>query len=120
LHAPDCVAGTKANPLRNRAVLLLGLGQLLLGSECLVALENHFFVSDLVIAKNRAHLASSFSRRQLLDTATRIQPKAAPNPDIASPKGAPLQNSMREGGLHTGILLTLRIESGDDDDFRDS
>lgn len=33
----DCVASAKANPLRNRAVLLLGLGQLLLGSECLVA-----------------------------------------------------------------------------------
>lgn len=38
LHAPDCVASAKANPLRNRAVLLLGLGQLLLGSESLVAL----------------------------------------------------------------------------------
>lgn len=48
LHAPDCVASAKANPLRNRAVLLLGLGQLLLGSECLVALENHLLVSDLV------------------------------------------------------------------------
>jgi hypothetical protein len=38
MNAPDGVASAKANPLRNRAVLLLGLGQLLLGSECLVAL----------------------------------------------------------------------------------
>jgi hypothetical protein len=38
-NAPDGVASAKANPLRNRAVLLLGLGKLLLGSESLVALE---------------------------------------------------------------------------------
>ena len=35
---PDGVAGPKANPLRDRAVLLLGLGQLLLRAERLVAL----------------------------------------------------------------------------------
>lgn len=31
-----------------------------------------------------------------------------------------LITTSRKGALHTGILLTLRIESGDDDDFRDS
>jgi hypothetical protein len=34
----DGVASAKADPLRNRAVLLLGLGKLLLGTERLVAL----------------------------------------------------------------------------------
>lgn len=35
---PDGVVGSKANPLRDRTVLLLGLGQLLLGAEGLVGL----------------------------------------------------------------------------------
>jgi hypothetical protein len=30
-----------------------------------------------------------------------------------------LVTTSRKGALHTGILLTLSIESGDDDDFRD-
>jgi hypothetical protein len=34
----DGVTSSEANPLRHRAVLLLGLGKLLLGSERLVAL----------------------------------------------------------------------------------
>lgn len=38
LNAPDGVASSEANPLRHRAVLLLRLGKLLLGSERLVAL----------------------------------------------------------------------------------
>lgn len=38
LNAPDGVASSEANPLRHRAVLLLGLGKLLLGTERLVAL----------------------------------------------------------------------------------
>ena len=37
-NAPDGVASSESNPLGNRAVLLLGLGKLLLGSERLVAL----------------------------------------------------------------------------------
>lgn len=35
---PDGVTGTETDPLRDRAVLLLGLGQLDLGAERLVAL----------------------------------------------------------------------------------
>lgn len=35
---PDGVVGSETNPLRDRAVLLLGLGQLDLGPETLVAL----------------------------------------------------------------------------------
>lgn len=38
LFVPDRVASAKSDPLRDRAVLLLGLGQLLLGTERLVAL----------------------------------------------------------------------------------
>jgi hypothetical protein len=35
---PDGVVGAQTNPLRDRTVLLLGLGQLLLGAERLVGL----------------------------------------------------------------------------------
>lgn len=38
IYVPDGVASAEANPLRDRAVLLLGLGQLDLGAERLVAL----------------------------------------------------------------------------------
>lgn len=38
LFVPDGVTSSQANPLGNGAVLLLGLGQLLLGAERLVAL----------------------------------------------------------------------------------
>lgn len=41
-NAPNVVVSSEPDPLRNRAVLLLGLGQLLLGSERLVALEGIF------------------------------------------------------------------------------
>jgi len=37
-YVPDGVTGTETNPLRNRAVLLLRLGELLLRAESLVAL----------------------------------------------------------------------------------
>lgn len=37
-HLPDSVVGTEANPLGHRAVLLLRLANLLLGTESLVAL----------------------------------------------------------------------------------
>lgn len=42
---PDGVVGSETDPLRDRAVLLLGLGQLDLGPETLVAL--------FVVGKNR-------------------------------------------------------------------
>ncbi len=38
LSVPNSVAGAKTDPLRDGAVLLLGLGQLILGPERLVAL----------------------------------------------------------------------------------
>lgn len=38
MYVPDGVAGPQANPLRDGTVLALGLGQLLLGAETLVAL----------------------------------------------------------------------------------
>lgn len=47
-NAPDGVVSSEANPLRNRAVLLLGLGQLLLGTERLVALRKR--VNGLVMS----------------------------------------------------------------------
>ena len=37
---PDGVAGSQADPLGDRAVLLLSFGKLLLGAERLVALRN--------------------------------------------------------------------------------
>jgi hypothetical protein len=39
-YLPDGVSGTETDPLRNGAVGLLGLGQLDLGAERLVALED--------------------------------------------------------------------------------
>lgn len=88
MHAPDCVASAKANPLRNRAVLLLGLGQLLLGSECLVALENHLLVSDPVGPQDSStslRLSFPFDASQLAETAE-IQQEGRANPGIAPPK----------------------------------
>lgn len=41
-NAPDGVVGLEANPLGNRAVLLLGLGKLLLDAEVLVGLWTRF------------------------------------------------------------------------------
>lgn len=49
-NAPDSVASSKSNPLRNRAVLLLGLGKLLLGTERLVALEGGFVSISIVFS----------------------------------------------------------------------
>lgn len=46
-NAPDGVVGLEANPLGNRAVLLLGLSKLLLDAEVLVGLWTRFQVSDL-------------------------------------------------------------------------
>jgi hypothetical protein len=40
-NAPDGVARSESDPLRHRAVLLLRLGKLLLGTERLVALERN-------------------------------------------------------------------------------
>lgn len=37
-HSPDGITGSKTNPLRDRAVLFLGFGELLLGAEGFVGL----------------------------------------------------------------------------------
>lgn len=42
---PDCVTGSQSDPLRNRSVLFLCFGKLLLGSEGFVALQDYLFVS---------------------------------------------------------------------------
>lgn len=48
MSAPDGVPGTEPDPLGNRPVLLLGLGQLLLDTESLVALleRAHLLASE--------------------------------------------------------------------------
>lgn len=47
---PDGVTGSQADPLRDRTVLLLGFGKLLLGAEGLLALLDDEFVSPLQLA----------------------------------------------------------------------
>ena len=59
-NAPDGVVGLEANPLGNRAVLLLGLGKLLLDAEVLVGLWTRF---KLAICKT-ALMGAMFPRRK--------------------------------------------------------
>jgi hypothetical protein len=50
VYLPDGVTGSQTDPLRNRTVLLLGFGKLLLGAEGLLALLDDEFVSRLQFA----------------------------------------------------------------------
>lgn len=42
VSGPDGVSGSETDPLRDRAVLLLGFGKLLLGTEGFVALQKRY------------------------------------------------------------------------------
>lgn len=106
-NAPNVVVSSEPDPLRNRAVLLLGLGQLLLGSERLVALERkiHQCPARAISAQPTPTTTQLRQRRRIGGTHCRRRGWAC------------------SGGVwvgHTGILLTLLIESVDGgDDFRD-
>lgn len=53
---PDGVAGSKADPLRDRAVLLLRFGELLLRAERLLALQLNVSIQDrLLVGLAKAH-----------------------------------------------------------------
>lgn len=106
-NAPNVVVSSEPDPLRNRAVLLLGLGQLLLGSERLVALERkiHQCPGRAISSQSTPTTTQLRQRRRIGGTHCRRREWAC-------------SGGIRVG--HTGILLTLLIESVDgDDDFRD-
>lgn len=92
-NAPDGVASSESNPLRNWAVLLLGLGQLLLGSERLVALERE---KDFI----SIHVWSVAS------SAGPSQPSHHKKTGTDGPAAFP--DGRDEGrGVHTGILIDV-------------